>query len=444
MDELESGKAATPAWRGTQDCVHCGLCLTQCPTYLTTGLEMSSPRGRIWMMRAMEEGEAGLSATVVKHLDQCVGCLACAAACPSQVPYAELLEHARAGIEAEFPRPSLDRWQRRLLVSLFPYPRRLAPILGLLHWYQRLGLAALVRRSGLLARLVPRLADMESLLPAVPSAAERQPLARLSPARGTRRGTVGLLTGCAQRYLMPGLNRATVRVLTRAGYDVVAPAEQGCCGALHVHAGEMPTAQRLARELIGVFGGVDLVVANAGGCGAAMKDYARLLRDDPAWRDRAEAFSGKLRDVSEVLATAEYDRPLRPLDLTVTYHDACHLAHAQGIRREPRALLSRIPGLRLVELAESDVCCGSGGLYNMLQPGMADRILDRKIDRIRETGAAVVAAGNLGCLLQIRAGLLRAGLAVTAMHPVEILDCSLSYRGLKTTNYDQRLSRYLR
>jgi glycolate oxidase iron-sulfur subunit len=423
-----TGEAVEVAkWRGTQDCVHCGLCLTSCPTYLATGVEMSSPRGRIWLMRALAEGDATLGPVIVKHLDQCVGCLACQEACPSQVPYAELIDAARETIGREFRRPAIDRWSRRLVLQVFPYPRRLGPALTAVAWYRRLGLAGALRRSGLLAWLLPRLDRAERLLPRIPSAAERRPLPPVSRATGARRGRVGLLTGCAQRHLAPGLNRATVRVLTRAGYDVIAPREQGCCGALHLHTGDRTGARELARRLIGVFEatGADLVVANAAGCGAVMKDYGRLLADDPAWRSRAEGFSRRIRDVSEVVADIAWDGALRPLRLRVTYHDACHLAHAQGIRAEPRALLERIPGLELVPLQESDVCCGSGGLYNLLQPGMAHEILDRKVESIRATGADVVAMGNLGCLLQVGAGLRGGGVAATAAHPIEILDWSL-------------------
>jgi glycolate oxidase iron-sulfur subunit len=391
---------------------------------------MSSPRGRIWMMRAIEEGQAVFSQAIVKHLDQCVGCLACQQACPSQVPYAELLEGTRAAILERFPRPAPDRWTRRLLLGVFPRPGRLRPLLAALYWWQRLGLAAALRRTGLLQRLAPALGALEPLLPHVPPPSERRPLPRTSRATGRPRGRVGLLAGCAQRYLMPELNRATVRVLTRAGYEVVAPEEQGCCGALHAHAGELAGARQAARDLIQVFeaAGVDGVVANAAGCGASLKGYGRLLRDDPAWRARAEAFAARARDISELLAEVRWNGALRPLDLTVTYHEACHLVHGQAIRREPRSVLQAIPGLRLVELPESDVCCGSGGVYNVLQPGMAGSLLARKLDRIRATGADVVAAGNIGCLLQIRAGLEQAGLRVRAVHPVEVLDWSLNGR----------------
>jgi glycolate oxidase iron-sulfur subunit len=262
----------------------------------------------------------------------------------------------------------------------------------------------------------------------VPSAAARRALPALIPAQGTRRGRLGLLTGCVQRHLLPENNRATVRLLTAAGYEVLVPAGQGCCGAVHIHTGRMAAGKAQARELIATFAelGVDAVVANAAGCGAQMKEYGHLLRDDPAWGARAAAFSAGVRDVTEILADTSWDGRLTPLPLTVTYHEACHLAHAQRIRNEPRAILRQIPGLTLLELPESDMCCGSGGVYNILQPGMARQLLARKVERIRGTGASVVAAGNVGCLLQIRAGLEQAGLPVRAVHPIEILDWSLS------------------
>jgi glycolate oxidase iron-sulfur subunit len=300
-------------------------------------------------------------------------------------------------------------------------------VLSGLYWYQQLGLSSLARGSGFLKALSPRLAQMEALLPSVPPPRDRRPLTELTSAIRTRRGRVGLLTGCAQRYLLPGLNRATVRVLARAGYDVVAPRAQGCCGALHAHSGELDEARKMARALIETFegAGAEIVVANAAGCGAAMKDYGYLLRDDPAWRERAEAFSGRVRDVSEVLADAAWDGELKAVPVSVSYHEACHLAHGQRIRSEPRAILRQIPKLRLVELAESDLCCGSAGTYNLLQPEMANRLLARKVDRIRQADTDFVAAGNIGCLLQIQLGLRQAGSRTRAVHPVELLDWSL-------------------
>lgn len=412
---------------GLLDCVHCGLCLPVCPTYLATGLEMASPRGRIYMMRALSEGQTEINSTIVKHLDQCLGCLACQVACPSGVPYESLLEAARAGIDRQYERTPSDRRWRSFINRLFPYPRRLGWTLEALSLYQRLGISRLVRASGALALCSPRLSRMEALLPTVPDRAARVPLPEVTPATGRRIGRAGLLTGCAQRFLLPGINRATVRVLTAAGYDVVAPREQGCCGALSLHNGEQETGRAMARAMIATFErtGVDLVAVDAAGCGAAMKGYGHLFQEDPAWRARAEAFSGKVRDVSEILAEVAWNGKLRAVPLTVTYHEACHLAHAQGIRKEPRSVLRQIPDLRLVELSEADVCCGSAGVYNLLQPDMARQLLRRKIENIRGTGADFVAAGNIGCLLQIGLGLKQAGVSARAVHPVELLDWSL-------------------
>jgi glycolate oxidase iron-sulfur subunit len=341
--------------------------------------------------------------------------------------YGHALEGTREAIETHYDRAPADRAVRWLVEHLFPFPRRLGWALSGLYWYQRLGLSSLVRRSGLLRAVAPRLAQMEALLPPVPASRDRRPLPEHTPAVGTRRGRIGLLTGCAQRHLLPELNRATVRVLARAGYDVVAPREQGCCGALHAHSGDLEEARRMARALIETFdgAGVEIVVANTAGCGAAMKDYGHLLREDSAWRKRAEAFSDRVRDVSEVLADVTWDGNLKELAVSVSYHDACHLAHGQRIRNEPREMLRRIPELRLVELEESDLCCGSAGTYNLLQPEMANRLLARKVDRIREADTDFVAAGNIGCLLQIQLGLRQAGSRTRAVHPVELLDWSL-------------------
>ncbi len=388
---------------------------------------MSSPSGRIAMVRALGDGRGAFSRDLVRHLDQCLGCLACQEACPSGVIYGHALEDAREAIETHYDRPPADRVTRWLVEHVFPYPRRLGVALSALYWYQQVGLSRLVRGAGILNTVSPRVAQMEALLPRVPSAGERRPLPEVTHATGTRRGRAGLLTGCAQRHLLPGLNRATVRVLTRAGYDVVAPRAQGCCGALHAHSGNLDEARRMARALIETFeaAGADVVVANAAGCGAAMKEYGFLLREDPAWRDRAEAFGGRVRDVSQVLADVAWNGDLKEVSASVSYHDACHLAHGQRIRVEPRAILKQIPGLTLVELPESDLCCGSAGTYNLLQPEMANRLLARKIDRIRQADTDFVAAGNIGCLLQIRHGLQQAGLRTRAVHPVELVDWAL-------------------
>ena len=409
------------------DCVHCGLCLASCPTYLTTGVEMSSPRGRIAMVRALGEGRGGFSPEFVRHLDQCLGCLACQTACPSGVVYGHALEEARDVVEHQYERSPADRGMRWLLVHLFPYPHRLRRVLYGLFWYQRLGISQVVRRTRLLSLFSRRLARMEELLPPVPRPSDWRSLPTVTAAVGKQRGRVGFLTGCAQRFLLPGLNHATVRVLTAAGYQVVTPAAQGCCGALHLHSGDLDEARKLAKALIATFerDAVDFVVVNAAGCGAAMKEYGHLLADEVEWRDRAERFSAKVRDVSEVVAGTSWNGSLRPLPVSVTYHEACHLAHAQRIRTEPRNMLREIPGLRLVELTESDVCCGSAGIYNLLEPEMAGRLLTRKVDRIREADTDFVAAGNIGCLLQIQLGLRQAGSRTLAVHPIELVDWAL-------------------
>jgi glycolate oxidase iron-sulfur subunit len=388
---------------------------------------MSSPRGRIAMVRALGDGRGTFSPALVKHLDQCLGCLACQEACPSGVVYGRALEEARAAIETYYERARADRAMRWLVEHLFPYPDRLRWALASLYWYQQVGLSRLVRRSGVLKLASARLAQMEALLPQVPPPGDRRPLPELTPAVGNRRGRAGFLTGCAQRYLLPGLNRATVRVLAKAGYDVVTPRSQGCCGALHAHGGDLEEARRMAKALIATFegAGAEIVVTNAAGCGAAMKEYGYLLRDEPEWRARAEAFSATVRDISEVVADVAWNGELKPVAASVTYHEACHLAHGQRIRSEPRAMLRQIPELRLVELAESDLCCGSAGTFNLLQPEMANRLLARKVDRIRQADTDFVAAGNIGCLLQIQLGLRQAGSRTRAIHPVELLDRSL-------------------
>jgi glycolate oxidase iron-sulfur subunit len=410
-----------------KDCVHCGLCLTSCPTYLTSWIEMASPRGRISMVRALGAGESTLSPQIVKHLDQCLGCLGCQAACPSGVPYGRALDEAREVIEARAPRGLAERLFRGLLAGVFPYPDRLGPLLRLLYPIQRLGIVAWVARHPWVRRWAPSLAQMTELLPPIPPPATWAAPPARSVGLTWGRGRAGLMLGCAQRFLLPEVNRASTRVLTRAGFEVVVPPEQGCCGALHLHLADAEEARRLAKQMIATFeaAGVDVVVANAAGCGAAMKDYGRLLEGDPDWGKRAAAFSARVKDITELLATASWNGDLLPVPRSVTYHDACHLAHAQGVRAQPRGLLSQIPSLRLVELPESDLCCGSAGVFNLLQPVVAERILERKIERIKETGAAFVAAGNIGCLLQLQLGLRNANLPTRAVHPVEILDWAL-------------------
>jgi glycolate oxidase iron-sulfur subunit len=407
MDVLEGG----PSLEELRKCVHCGICLPQCPTYRVLGEEMDSPRGRIYLMRALAEGRATATETFARHMDLCLGCRACETACPSGVAFGSLLEATRVQLRGA-DRPARRRRVEELILALFPRPRRLGRLLGALRLSQRSGLASLVARAGVLGGAPAALA---ALLPTVPAPA---PLPEFTPARGKRRGRVGLLTGCVQRHLFPGVNADTARLLALAGYEVVAPRRQGCCGALELHAGRAEAFRARAAALAEAFPAalnLDVVVTNAAGCGSALRQYGHWLPDHPEARRLAE----RTRDVSEVLAGSEL--PLGRLDLDVTYHDACHLAHGQRVRAEPRALLARIPGLRLVELPDSDLCCGSAGVYNLLEPEMADRLLALKLDRIAETGAAVVAAGNPGCALQIAKGARQRGLRLEVRHPVELL-----------------------
>lgn len=409
------------------DCIHCGFCLPTCPTYLVLGNEMDSPRGRLSLIRAASEGKIGISDSFAKHMDLCLLCRACETACPSGVKFGFLMEATRGQVERRYQYPAAERRSRDVILHTFTDLGRLRTLTSLLRLYQRSGLQRLIRASGLLS-FFGRLGRMEALLPSIPDA-RLYALPEVTPAKGQRRGRVGLLLGCVQRFFFAHVNAATVRVLSENGYEVVVPRDQGCCGSLCVHEGERERGKLLARQTIECFelANVDAVAVNAAGCGSAMKEYWELFQTDPAYAKRAEAFSKKVRDVSELLAEVPLWGELQALDLTVTHHDAGHLVHGQKIRQEPRRLLKTIPGIRFVELKESDFCCGSAGIYNLLHPDVAQQLLDRKIDRIKETGADVVVSGNPGCSLQIEKGLRERGLKIRVIHPVELLDWS--YRG---------------
>jgi len=406
-----------PSMDGLRACVHCGICLPQCPTYRVLGEEMDSPRGRVYLMRAAAEGRAELTPGLARHLDLCLGCRACETACPSGVPFGQLLEATRAQLDRKRVRARESAHATlEWALSIFPHPDRLGALLWPLRLYQASGLRTLVRASGILAPF-KRLQAMDALLPRVlPSASS---LPELIPARGRARGRAALLTGCVQRFFFPEINLATARLLSAAGWEVVVPRGQGCCGALHLHAGRLDEFRAMARSLMAALGrDVDIVVTNAAGCGSALKEYGHWLGDEGA-----ERFAGLVKDISEVLVDA--DLPLGELRETVTYHDACHLAHGQRVRAQPRELLRRIPGLTLVDLKDSDLCCGSAGVYNLLEPEMAVELGRRKLERIRETGARIVATGNPGCIMQIAQQALEAGLTLEVMHPVTLLSRAL-------------------
>ncbi len=406
------------------DCVHCGFCLPTCPTYALWGEEMDSPRGRIVLMRLGHEEGSELTPTMVDHFDNCLGCMACVTACPSGVQYDKLIEDTRAQVEQKHPRSRRERLLRRLLFETFPHPARLRASAPVLAAYRRSGLAGAVSRSRLLDRF-PTLRTFEQLAPDVGARAAVRRLPAVTPAKGPRRGRVGFLQGCVQRVFFGDVNEATVAVLAAEGFEVHAPRTPRCCGALQLHAGEQDGAVKLAKATIAAFERYDHVVVNAAGCGSAIKDYEHLLREEPAWRERAAALGARARDVTELLAEHEPMAGRAPVEMKVAYHDACHLAHAQGVRRQPRELLAVVPGLEVLEPAEWEICCGSAGIYNLVKPEAADELGRRKAANLLDTGADAIAAGNPGCTLQLTAHLERAGRALPVYHPVELLRMSI-------------------
>jgi glycolate oxidase iron-sulfur subunit len=416
-----------PSRELVDDCVHCGFCLPACPTYLLWGQEADSPRGRIYLMRAGLEGRAEWNDSYQRHFDTCLGCMACVTACPSGVQYDRLIEATRPQLERHATRTLADRLFRRLIFEVFPHPARPRALAWPLWLYQKSGLQALVRRSGAMTLLPARIGAMERLVPPISAAAiHRRPPAQVR-AVGASRRRVGLLLGCVQRVFFGHVNDATVRVLAAEGCDVDIPHDQGCCGALMLHAGREQDAAESARRLIDAFErtGVDQIVVNAAGCGSAMKMYGELLRDDPEYAPRARAFASKCVDISELIAGLGPRATRHPLPLQVAYHDACHLQHAQRVRQQPRDVLRTIPGIQIREVAEADICCGSAGIYNMLEPETGGQLRDRKVGHLTDTAPDVIVSSNPGCLMQIASGLDIAGRSIPTMHLVELLDASI-------------------
>ena len=484
------GKRETPLdpsgqLRGlASDCVHCGFCLPSCPTYQLWGEEMDSPRGRIHLITQILDGTEGTEAAGT-HLDRCLGCMACVTACPSGVRYDRLIEAARGWAEERPsaaangapagtagpaaapvlpPRSRRERALRAAIFRTFPYPGRLRAAIAPLRAAQRTGLDALIERSGLADRLSPELASALRLAPRPrpagrgraagglraagrarmagradgrgdpgdPGGATRRrarggALPERIPARGPRRATIGMLTGCVQRVFFPEVNAATARVLAAEGCDVIIPAGQGCCGALSLHGGRRAEAIRFARQVIETFerAGVDAIVVNVAGCGSAMKEYRDLLADDPAWSERAADMAGRVRDLSEFLAELGPVAARHPLDVTVAYHPACHLAHAQRITAQPRELLAAIPGLSLAEITDAGTCCGSAGIYNLVQPEPARELGRRKAVNVAATGADLLVTANPGCAMQIASSLAASGTPMPMAHIAEVLDASI-------------------
>jgi glycolate oxidase iron-sulfur subunit len=413
-------------------CVHCGFCLPTCPTYALWGEEMDSPRGRIYLMKSGLEGRVAMTDAFVGHFDACLGCMACVTACPSGVEYAPLVEATRAQIDRRHQRSPGDRLFRAALFAVIPYPARLRLALAPLVVYR--WIKPLIDRSGLLNLLPPRVRALARLAPTMTMKSLMASTAEVTPASGARRMRVGLLTGCVQRLAFAQVNEATVRVLAAEGCEVVAPRAQGCCGALALHAGREPDARVFARRAIEVFEqtGVERVVVNAAGCGSSMKEYERLFAGDPGWAARARAFSARVRDVNELLIELGEPRATRhPLNLRVAYHDACHLAHAQGVRQQPRDLLQQIPGVEILPFAEEDMCCGSAGIYNLVQPTPARQLGERKVTHIAATSPDVVATANPGCTLQIASIAADIGQPLRVMHPIELIDASIRGSGVR-------------
>ncbi len=424
-----------PQQEHIDDCVHCGFCLPACPTYVLWGEEMDSPRGRIYMIKKAHDGQAPLDERFRTHMDRCLGCMACMTACPSGVEYNKLIEPTRAQIERNLPRPLGDRLFRSLIFATFPHPRRLRLLAIPIRIYQKSGLRSLVRSSGILKRFPKRLAAMEALLPDVPranfgDAALLSQAARPRPGENPEPGKicVGMLSGCVQQVFFPHVNAATARVLAAEGYEVIIPKNQPCCGALMLHSGLESEAIAHAKKMIAAFeaANVDTIVINSAGCGSTMKEYGYLLRDQPEWAARASDFSARCKDVSEILCDLVPQATRHPLNMRVAYHDACHLQHAQGVQKQPRKLLAGIPGLQVAEIPESSLCCGSAGVYNLLEPEAASQLGARKVDNLLTTHAQAVLSANPGCLLQLMNGLRQRGMeAMPAFHLVELLDASI-------------------
>ncbi|MEN9231512.1 MAG: heterodisulfide reductase-related iron-sulfur binding cluster [Thermostichus sp. DG02_5_bins_236] len=416
-------------------CVHCGFCLTTCPSYRVIGKETDSPRGRIYQMDALNQGQISLSPATVSHFDSCLGCLACVTACPSGVQYDRLIAATRPQIERNYPRNVWDRLYRQFIFSLFPYPGRLQPLLWPLWLYQKLGVSRWIHKG--LEKVSPRLAAMESLMPRLEV---EQLLPKQYPERiaavGERRFRVGLVLGCVQRLFTPQVNEASIRVLTHNGCEVVIPPRQGCCAALPHHQGQLAQAESLARQMIEAFAPyeLDAIVINASGCGHTLKEYGHILAGDPDYKEKAAQFSVKVKDIQEFLVQVGLTTPLHPLQmdsvpltrtepLVLVYQDACHMLHGQQLSQEPRQLLRQIPGLELRDPLDAALCCGSSGVYNLLQPKVAAELGSQKVQNLLNTGAQGIVSANIGCRLQIQKHLhLQGKQEIPIFHPMELLD----------------------
>jgi glycolate oxidase iron-sulfur subunit len=412
--------ASPPKISDILKCTHCGLCLNQCPTYRVLGWEMDSPRGRIRLMRGVTEGLFEVTPAFAEHMDVCLACRACQTACPASINFGQMVEAARAQALQTVPQKPLATLLRWLVLKqLFPFPARLNLVATLLRFYQRSGLQSLARRLHLIP---PGLRESEALLPPLPD--HSFAANRIVPAEGEKRGRVAFVVGCVMGTVYADTDAATVRVLAHNGFEVVIPAGQTCCGALAIHAGERATAQEMARRNVDAFLAhhVDAIIVNAAGCGVALKEYKDLLEDDPAYADKARRMSALMQDATEFLAAQGIRPPTHEIQARITYQDPCHLAHGQGIRTQPRTLLSMIPGLELVEMRDSDRCCGSAGIYNITHADLSALVLDEKMRNVAAVEPEIIVTANAGCLLQLQQGVRRAGLQAEVVHVLDLLD----------------------
>lgn len=415
-------------------CAHCGLCLPNCPTYREFATEMDSPRGRLHIMRAIVDGKIPIDENFAKHIYRCLVCRACESACPSGVHYGTLVEEARMVFESEYKRPLSQRFLQHLIFkTLFPHPLRLGFLFWMLWFYQRLGIRWLARQLRIM-KLMGRMGGAEKLLPNLPSPFLKYSLKRIPPPKGEKKYRVGFFPGCIMVHIFSPVSLATVRVLTENGCEVVNPPKQQCCGALHTMSGIPEPAVKMAKHNIDLFEKTDVerIIVNCAGCGASLREYGHLLKNDEEYAEKAEIFSEKVRDISEFLMEIQMTPPEGRIEQKVTYDAPCHLYHAQKVKQQPLDMLAAIPGLELIELKKSDWCCGSAGVYNVLQPEISMQLLEQKIANIADTDADIVATGNPGCLIQIGLGIKQHGLNMRAMHPVELLD--LSYRKADVPN----------
>jgi Fe-S oxidoreductase len=406
-------------------CTHCGLCLNECPTYRVLGWEMDSPRGRIRQMRGAVEGLREVTVDFAEHMDVCLACRACQTACPGNLNFGQMVEAARWQALQTLPQKRLSRVLRWLTFNqLFPHPRRVRLVASLLRLYQQSGLQALARKLNLIPS---RLRDMEALLPPLP--AQFTKVGRMVPAEEERRGRVAFLVGCIMGTAYAETNEASIRVLARNGFEVVVPENQTCCGALAIHAGERKLAQGMAKRNIDAFLShkVDAIIVNAAGCGVALKEYQELMKNDLDYAEKAREFCGKMQDITEFLGAKGIREPTHEVRARVTYQDPCHLAHGQGVRNQPRALLSQIPGLQLVEMRDSDRCCGSAGIYNITHPDLSMLVLDEKMENVSATRPEMLVTANAGCMLQLQLGARRIGLNAQVVHVVDLLDRAYGY-----------------